>query len=257
MKVCVLGSGSKGNCTYISTGSTSILVDAGINRKQTLERMRQMGIAPQSIQAIFFTHSHTDHCKAAATLSRELTAGLFASSEVADSIDMALPSESLDWTVFETGQTVEFGDMKIESFSVPHDVAAVGYVFDDGRSRLFYATDLGMVTEQVRQNFRFCDAAILESNHDASLLHSSGRPKKLISRIAGRNGHLSNDDACSLVSECAPERLRLLMLAHLSEECNTRQLAHSNMVRALKKCRREAVRLEILPQNEASGFFDF
>lgn len=255
MEVCVLGSGSKGNCTYISAGSTAILVDAGINRKQTLARMEQAGIDPGSVQAIFFTHSHSDHCSAVPQLAKTFNAGLYASGDVADSIDLALPGQTLEWTVFETGQTVEFGDLRIESFPVPHDVASVGYVFDDGGSRLFYATDLGSVTDPVRRSFNSCDAAILESNHDPVLLRSSDRPEKIKMRIAGRSGHLSNDDACELVAECASERLRLLLLAHLSEDCNSVRLALDRMNAALSRRGCDGVRVAALRQHEPSPFF--
>lgn len=257
MDVCVLGSGSKGNCTYIASGDTAILIDAGLSRKQILTRMMLAGIDPRNVKAIFFTHAHTDHCAAAATLSSILEAEIFANEEVADAIDRALPKATLEWSIFETGQSFKFGDLTIESFPVPHDKAALGYVFDDGTSRLFYATDLGSATEPVKSNLKTCDAAILESNHDLEMLRLSPRDERLKQRIAGRNGHLSNDDACRLVCECASERLRLLLLAHLSEDCNSYKLARTQMQEALRKKNRTSIQVETLPQHEPSAFFSF
>lgn len=250
MEVIVLGSGSRGNCTCIRSGSTTLLVDAGFNRKTIFTRLAAVGISPDSINAVLFTHDHSDHCSAIGVAHRFLKAELLANAGTSETIDSQFPEENLPWTLFETSQTLDLGDFTVETFPVPHDAAEpVGFVFDDGRSRLFYATDLGCVTSPVSARFATCDAAVLESNHDLDMLWNSERSYALKTRIAGRVGHLSNTAAAELVREHAGDRLKTLLLAHLSDECNTPELARATMKEAV----RAEVRVETLRQNLCCG----
>lgn len=253
MEVCVLASGSKGNCIYVSGGGTSVLVDAGISAREMVARMCAAGIAPESIQAVLFTHDHVDHFRGIEVFSRKYPVRLFANEGTAEGIELGCPKLACEWDIFETSSCFEIGGLHIEAFTVPHDAAdPVGFVFDDGASRLCLATDLGQATPLICAKLAQCHAAILESNHDYDMLMQSERPWPLKTRIAGRSGHLSNDDAAALMCTSMSARLHTLLLAHLSEECNTPALALNTMRLALRAAGREDVRVEALSQSQAS-----
>ena len=226
MRLSVFASGSKGNSLAVQSASTTLVVDLGLNCTQLEGRMKQCGVEPDSINAILFTHDHSDHCSALDVFHRHHPQiPLLATDGTAGAISMRTKVED-GWTTFETGAEFEVGDISVESFPVPHDAAdPVGYLFSCGGETLFVATDFGTVTEPVRQAFRRANCAVLESNHDPVLLAESKRPPSLKQRICGRSGHLSNDDACELIRTVRPPALRKLFLAHLSGECNEARLA--------------------------------
>lgn len=226
MRLSVFASGSKGNSLAVQSGSTTLVVDLGLNCRQLECRMRQCNVEPDSIDAILFTHDHSDHCSALDVFHRHHPQiPLLATDGTAGAIAMRTGVED-GWTSFETGSEFTIGDISVETFSVPHDAAdPVGYLFTCGETTLFVATDFGTVTEPVRQAFRRAKCAVLESNHDPVLLAQSGRPPSLKQRISGRSGHLSNDDACELIRTVRPPALCRLFLAHLSGECNESHLA--------------------------------
>ena len=253
MEVCVLASGSKGNCTYVSGGGTSVLVDAGLSARELVSRMQVAGIDPSSLQAVLFTHDHVDHFRGIEVFSRRYPVRLFANEGTASGIESAYPKMACPWEIFETASAFAVGGLKVEAFTVPHDASdPVGFVFDDGVSRLYLATDLGQATPLVCAKLAKCQAAILESNHDYDMLMQSERPWPLKTRIAGRSGHLSNDDAAALMGASIPDQLHTLLLAHLSEECNTPALARNTMRQALRKAGREDVRVEVMSQSQVS-----
>jgi len=254
MEVCVLASGSKGNCIYVSGGGTSVLVDAGLSARELVARLKQAGIEPESIQAVLFTHDHTDHCRGIEVFSRRYPVRLFANQGTSEGIEQVFRGFAPEWEIFETASTFEVGGLSVEAFTVSHDAAdPVGFVFDDGASRLCLATDLGQGSPLVRAKLSQCHAAVLESNHDVDMLMGSDRPWPLKTRIAGRSGHLSNDDAAALMCAALSERLHTLLLAHLSEACNTPALALNTMRRALRAAGREDVRVEVLNQSQISA----
>ncbi len=250
MEVCVLASGSKGNCIYVSGGGTSLLVDAGLSAREIVARLRVAGVTPESIQAVLFTHDHVDHYRGIEVFSRKYPVRLFANEGTAAGIEISYPNMTCAWEIFETSSTFEIGGLRVEAFTVPHDAAdPVGFVFDDGVSRLCVATDLGQATPLICAKLAQCHAAILESNHDYDMLMQSERPWPLKTRIAGRSGHLSNDDAAALLCSAIHERMHTLLLAHLSEACNTPALALNTMRLALRAVGREDVRIEVMSQD--------
>jgi len=254
MEVCVLASGSKGNCLYVSGGGTSLLVDAGLSSRELVARMRAAGIAPESLHAVLFTHDHVDHYKGIEVFRRHYPVRLFANEGTAAGIELGCPKLACEFEIFETSSSFEIGGLQVEAFTVPHDAAdPVGFVFDDGRSRLCVATDLGQATPLICAKLAQCHAAVLESNHDYDMLMQSDRPWPLKTRIAGRSGHLSNDDAAALLCRSLSPQLHTLLLAHLSEACNTPALALNTMRQALRAAGREDVRIEVMSQTMVSA----
>jgi phosphoribosyl 1,2-cyclic phosphodiesterase len=253
MDFCVLASGSKGNCTVVTAGDTAILVDIGLTTKDVVARLTEAQIDPASIQAILFTHDHIDHYRGAPVFSKKYPVRLLANEGTASGIDINCPKAKLEWEIFETASSFTIGNLHIEAFSVPHDASdPVGFVISDGNVKLGIATDLGQPTPLVINKLSACDAIVLESNHDYEMLMASNRPWPLKTRIAGRSGHLSNEQATELLQNVLSERLRLLLLAHLSEECNTHHLAQHLMRQTLLTCRRPDVVITSLQQDTIS-----
>jgi phosphoribosyl 1,2-cyclic phosphodiesterase len=254
MEVCVLASGSKGNCIYVSGGGTALLVDAGLSSRELVARMGMAGIAPESLQAVLFTHDHVDHYRGIEVFCRKYPVRLFANEGTAAGIELGCPKLAREFEIFETSSSFEIGGLHVEAFTVPHDASdPVGFVFDDGISRLCLATDLGQATPLIYAKLAQCHAVILECNHDYDMLMGSDRPWPLKTRIAGRSGHLSNDDAAALMCAALSEQLHTLLLAHLSEQCNTPALALNTMRQALRAAGREDVKIEVLSQEQVSA----
>ena len=226
--VCMLASGSSGNCTYVASERTRILIDAGLSGKETGARLESIGVNLDDIDAICVTHEHSDHKSGLAVLQRRCGVELYGNAGTIDAISQDSKMKGLDWNVFTTGQPFNIGDLHIEPFSVPHDsLDPVGFVVSCEGVRIGAVTDMGMVTELIKERLKQCDVFVIESNHDEQMLKESQRPWSLKQRILGRQGHLSNGQAASLISEVTSPRLKAVFLAHLSSDCNTRDLARA------------------------------
>ena len=258
MRLRVFASGSKGNCLAVSSGASSILVDLGLSCRETLARMKACAFDPSRLAGVLFTHDHEDHCSGAATFRKRFpSVPFYANGATADAVE-ARSGVSGGWKLFETASSFDAGGFSVTAFSVPHDAAdTVGYLISDGEKNLFVATDFGCVTSSVRDAFSRADAAVLESNHDMALLSGSNRPWSLKQRIAGRSGHLSNDGAADLVRSAASPRLKILLLAHLSEECNASRLALETAKEACSAAGLADIPVEALSQNEPSRLYVF
>lgn len=226
LEICVLASGSSGNCVYVGNSETRILIDAGISCKVACSRLAEIGVDPASIDAICVTHEHSDHYAGLAVLHRKFGMALFANAGTVEGLSRSAKHRDLSWNIFTTGQPFAIGSLRVDPFRIPHDsYDPVAFVIADNDSRVAVCTDLGLATDLVRSRLRDCDALILETNHDEELLLSSGRPWPLKQRILGHKGHLSNQHAADLLVEVASERLQAVFLAHLSRDCNRPDLA--------------------------------
>lgn len=236
MKLCVLASGSSGNCIYIEEKDTRLLIDAGLSLREKETRLRGLGVRAADISAVCLTHEHSDHVRGLAQLQKRHNVPVYANEATAGAIEQLLGLRDVRWTVFPVGATFRVGAFELTSFSIPHDASdTVGYVVDDGRCRLGVATDLGTVPEAVHRVFETCDALVLEANHDIAMLRASRRPWSLIRRILSRHGHLSNEDAAALLGRLSRAgRLKTVFLAHLSEDCNRPEIALREIERTLR-----------------------
>ncbi|MBR1587714.1 MAG: MBL fold metallo-hydrolase [Kiritimatiellae bacterium] len=257
MRLRVFGSGSQGNALAIRSGATLLLLDCGFSCRELERRMSACGVRADDVTAVLFTHDHTDHCRGVATFHRRHPrVPLYANGNTADAIATLTGVED-GWRVFETAEPFSIGEIEVTSFSIPHDAAdAVGYLFSDKTSSLFVGTDMGVPTLPVKHALAQATCAVLESNHDPTLLACSDRPVSLKQRISGRCGHLSNQDAADLVREVAPPRLKTLLLAHLSRPCNAPHLALESMREALKDINRADIALATLDQDEPSEAYE-
>lgn len=227
IRLCVLGSSSSGNCTFVGAGETGLLIDAGFSARVTLARLAAIGVDPACIRAICLSHEHQDHTAGVAVLGSRYHIPIYANRGTLDGLRATIgETRKLEYRVFTTGADFIIGDLTLHPFAVPHDaLEPVGFVLRHREERVAVATDLGMVTTLVREHLRTCAAMVLEANHDLDLLQTSPRPWSLKQRILGRQGHLSNRHAAELLQSIASPRLRQVFLAHLSAECNDPDMA--------------------------------
>ena len=216
----------------IRAGEQAFLVDVGISCRQLTERLHQAGMKPEDLTGVLLTHEHNDHVKGLPVFCRKYRLPVFANertwqympkkSEMERSCCRLLPKK------------LSSGSLEIIPFAVPHDAAStVGYVFKSGGSKCTYLTDVGFVTDEVRQNIADADVVVLEANHDVKMLEAGPYPYYLKRRILGDYGHLSNENAGRLLSSILHDNLKHIFLGHLSKENNYEELAY------------ETVRLEI------------
>lgn len=234
VKLTILGSGSNGNCAYVETPQTRFLVDAGLSGRQIALRLQSINRSLDDIQAVFLTHEHTDHTAGLSILANRKQIPVHSNRLTAESLRSRFPNFN-NWHIFKTGTGFDFGDIHIETFSVPHDATdPVGYVIFSQQQTIGFLTDLGHATRLVKERIKDCSALVLEANHDIQLLHADKRrPWSVKQRILARHGHLSNDAAAEVVETVASDRLKHIYLSHLSEDCNKPELARAAVARKL------------------------
>jgi phosphoribosyl 1,2-cyclic phosphodiesterase len=222
----ILGSGSKGNCSYLETPETRILIDAGFSGKQTRKRMAAISRSPESVQGILITHEHSDHIFGLATLAAKLRLPVYCNRLTLEAIRSQMQIE-FDARLFVTGDSFAIGDVTVDTFSIPHDaIDPVGFLLRTGSGNFGFVTDLGHVTKLVLERIRQANVLLLEANHDVKMLtEDPHRPWSLKQRILSRHGHLSNEAAADAVEAIMSADLRHLYLGHLSEQCNRPELA--------------------------------
>ncbi|HEX9078021.1 MAG TPA: MBL fold metallo-hydrolase [Desulfuromonadaceae bacterium] len=219
MKICSLASGSKGNCLYLETGETRVLIDVGLSLRETLARMEASAIDAGRVHAVLVSHEHIDHIRSAGAFARKFKVPVIASHMVRTKAEKYLSKARV--IEFEAGRSFEFRDCMIDPFPVTHDACdPVGFILESREGRCGSATDLGIVTRLVTEKLRGCRALNLESNHDVEMLMNGPYPWDLKQRIKSRHGHLSNEESLELLHELAHEGLQALVMAHLSEVNN-------------------------------------
>ena len=225
MKFTVLGSGSKGNCTLVESGTTRLLIDNGFSGKELVGRLASQGIAPETLSAIVVTHEHEDHIRGVGVLARRLNLPVHANAGALRAAEQRLGRLPVI-REFGTGESFVIDNLWVHPFAVSHDTSdPVGFIVSDGSARLGYCTDTGRITQLIRHHLRQCEALILEANHDVQMLRDGPYPLALQQRVLSSRGHLANTDAIACADALAGERLQLLVLAHLSEVNN-----HPDMV---------------------------
>lgn len=236
MEFCSIYSGSSGNCLYVGTEKTKLLVDAGLTGKKVQEGLKEIGIDPTEIKGILITHEHDDHIKAVGILSRRFNIPIYANTNTWNAIYKAIGEVKLhNIKVFEGYEGFEIGDIFIKPFKIPHDaVDPVGYSFYHKNKKISIATDIGHSSKEVKENIKDSDFILLESNHDVELLKIGPYPYHLKRRILSDRGHLSNEDAAKTILEILNQRIKKVMLGHLSQTNNYPELALRTVISILE-----------------------
>ena len=228
MRVISLGSGSGGNCTWIESENTRILVDAGFGIRETERRLLEVGESIEQISGIVISHEHSDHIHGAQAISRKYGIPIHLTRGTLDG--SRLRANTLPIRVFQNDRSFRIGDLMVHPQRIVHDAAdPVCYVIEgsDG-ARVGVASDLGWVDNPTLRHLTNCDALLFESNHDLDLLRQGTYPWSLKRRIMSRFGHLSNEDALAAVERMIGPETRAVCLIHLSESNN-----HDSIVRAM------------------------
>jgi phosphoribosyl 1,2-cyclic phosphodiesterase len=247
-RVSILASGSTGNATLLETEHTTLLIDAGLGRKEIFRRFEALGRPrPDRVDAILITHEHSDHSSAVAMLARHWNCPAYLTEPTHCEIvkmyaeDPEKPGKKATIDRFEhirPGERFQIGDIEINPFAIPHDaVDPVGYAFRTNGTKVAIVTDLGYLPELVKQHLREADFLILESNHDLEMLKVGPYPWHIKQRVMSRTGHLSNAVVSDFLSdsEVFDGRARHVVLAHLSEQNNNPEVARISAEEALNR----------------------
>lgn len=250
VQLTILGSGSSGNCSYVETPETRLLVDAGFSARQIRHRLASIGKVLENVQGILITHEHSDHISALTGLAAKLHVPVYCNRLTREAIESQLQIQ-IEARIFTTGDSFAIGDVMVDTFSIPHDAYdPVGYLLRTPAGNIGFLTDLGHATKLALERVRPANVLLLESNHDIKMLQEDPRrPWSLKQRILGRHGHLSNDAAADVVEQIMSAELRQLYLGHLSRECNKPELARQAVGSRLEKIGATHVRMEHASQD--------
>jgi phosphoribosyl 1,2-cyclic phosphodiesterase len=249
VRLTILGSGSAGNCAYLETDDTRILIDAGFSLRQIRNRLATIGRAPENLTGILITHEHADHVVGLVQLGVKLGIPVYCNRPTQDAFEDTYDVR-LNCRLFRTRDSFEIGDVVVETFDIPHDAQdPVGYLLRTSAGNIGFLTDLGHTTRHVLDRIRRANVLVLESNHDIKMLQDCPhRPWSLKQRILGRHGHLSNEAAAETAEQIMCAELQHVYLGHLSRECNKPELALKVMTDRMKKLGASHVQLEVTKQ---------
>jgi phosphoribosyl 1,2-cyclic phosphodiesterase len=253
MTVSVLGSGSRGNATFIKTECVRLLIDAGLSRKETARRLQAIGEDPDGIDAVLITHEHNDHAAGLKTIVKDLSV----KAHLTWGASRSLQAEEFDWNgsslaPVTPGVAFNIGDAEVFPFRVPHDAAEpVAFSVTSGGVKVTQLTDIGYMPDSVAEHLRGSNMLILESNHDLEMLRVGPYPWNLKQRLMGRYGHLSNTAVGCFIREQYDGAAEHIVLAHLSSKNNHPELARQEAARALRVRGFCAGGLTVTSQDEA------
>lgn len=223
MKFNIIASGSKGNATIVSHNKTNILIDMGISLTRLKEGLNEFGLDVKDIDAAIFTHDHADHISGIKFLSPKIMYGLRGTlpSTLTNSIELFEP-----FTI---------GDIKITAFPTSHDATnPCGFILEANNEKLTYVTDTGVFLDESKEIASNPDYLIIESNHDIRMLLKTNRPYELKNRIMSEHGHLCNEDSAIAAINLLGPKTKQIILAHLSEEANTPEIALAAYLKIFK-----------------------
>lgn len=237
MRMCSIASGSSGNCIYVGSDATHLLIDAGISGKRTEEGLKELGLSGRDLDGILITHEHSDHISGLKVLARKYEIPLYATRGTIDAIRKMKNAGDIDpelWVEVREDQRFTLKDLTINPLRISHDAAQpVAYRISYGSRRVAVCTDLGEYNDYTVECLKGLDAILLEANHDVNMLQVGPYPYALKQRILGKRGHLSNENSGRLLCRILHDGLKYISLGHLSQENNLPELAY------------EAVRMEI------------
>ena len=233
MDFCTIGSGSSGNCTYIGTDQSALLVDVGLTGKRIEEGLRKVDRSGHEIDAIVLTHEHIDHISGLGVMARRYHIPIYATRGTLDYIVRSKSLGAIDPSLlFEIREEMPFqvGDMEILPFSIWHDAAQpVGFRISHNDRSIAVATDMGCYDDKIVKYLSHLDGIVLESNHDVNMLEVGPYPWPLKQRILGQKGHLSNESAGNLLCDILHDGMKQIVLGHLSKENNYEALAYATV----------------------------
>lgn len=232
MYFCSISSGSSGNCIYVSSNRTRILVDIGISKKSVNDGLNLLKVDPKSIDGILLTHEHLDHYRGVGIFSRAYNIPIFLNVKTYEAISSKLMNIKKINIIDKNEFTI--GDLDIKSFSLPHDaVDPIGYSIINSKKKISIATDMGYVSNEVFENLKDSDIVLIESNYNEDMIKVSPYPYSLKQRILSDMGHLSNEECAKVVINLVGYSRKHIILGHLSNTNNFPELAYRTVENAL------------------------
>ena len=233
VSIYTLASGSSGNCTYVRCGDTEFLIDAGISRREIQKKLLSLGTTLENLSAVFVTHEHSDHIKGIEMLAKYDRIPIYGarlSLFFMKSVDPSL------FRFIEPNTPTVLSDVSVTPFATDHDsLASFGYTVSYKGYRFGFCTDLGRPTNAVTDALFGCRAVVLEANYDKEMLKYGPYPAFLKSRISGRFGHLDNEVSAKFAAFLAKSGTERIVLAHLSKENNTPEVAYATVWKHLQE----------------------
>jgi phosphoribosyl 1,2-cyclic phosphodiesterase len=211
----------------VDNGETKVLVDVGLSAKKIEQLLKERDITGDQIDAILVTHEHSDHIKGLGAFARKFDLPIYANEKTWEQLNKQIGEIAEEKKrVMDTGSTVDFGSLKVESYGISHDAAEpVGYCFYEQEQKLGLATDLGYMSSKVKEKLLDCDALVLETNHDVEMLRMGSYPWSIKRRILSDLGHLSNEAAGEALCDLLNGKMKSVYMAHLSRDHNMMDLA--------------------------------
>ena len=233
MRFCSIASGSSGNCIYVGTQETHLLIDAGISGRRIEKGLNELDLTGKDVDGILITHEHSDHIGGLGVISRKYQIPIYTTGGTADAISRSKGLGQLPQGLIREireDEPFQIKDLKVNAFTIPHDAAQpVGFRIEHDSSSVGIATDLGKYNDYIVEHLQGLDALLLEANHDIRMLQVGKYPYYLKQRILGDRGHLSNENAGRLLCRLLHDNLKAVFLGHLSKENNYEQLAYETV----------------------------
>lgn len=233
MDFCSIASGSSGNCIYVGSDETGILIDVGLSGKRVEAGLNSIDRTTREMDGILITHEHADHIKGLGVLARKYQIPIYATGGTIRAIQECSSVGKIDEGLFReirADERFHIKDLEIAPFAISHDAAEpVAYRVNRGEKSFGVVTDLGVYSDYTIEHLKGLDGILLESNHDVNMLQVGSYPYYLKQRILGRRGHLSNENAGRLLCEILHDKMKTIILGHLSRENNYEELAYETV----------------------------
>lgn len=253
MKVCVLSSGSGGNCTYIESERSKILIDLGTSSLYVEKKLQELNINPSEIDGIFITHTHIDHIKGIKVFLKKYNTKLYLSEIVLKEIYNDIKPQNYEII----DKNIILNDFNVTMFKISHDTKdANGFIFENNGKSVVYVTDTGYINVRNHKLLSNRNLYVFESNHDVEMLMNGSYPYHLKQRILGDKGHLSNKDSAYYLSKFIGNQTKCIILAHLSKDNNTKELALSTLQESLKNNNQEISKILIAEQDKRTELIE-
>ena len=258
------GSGSSGNCYYIYTQNSGLLIDVGVGTRSLKKAFHDYGLRfVDGFDGILVTHDHADHIKSVGSLSKKFNLPVYATGTVHAGMDrnycMRCKLAQSNRMKVVKGESFDVGDFHITPFDVPHDSSDnVGYLIEADGIVFCLLTDVGAITDEMKQLISRADYLVIEANYDPQMLETGPYPRYLKDRIRNGHGHLSNVQCAQALAANLTDRLKHIWLCHLSQENNKPELALATVCRTLEDAGirvGEDVKVEALRRTLPTGIF--